>query len=661
MSANMLNLIIVLFLLLGTQIIALFVQNRVNKAYPGIKCWLIGSSLIALGFILLPAVSIESIKSVEKIASPLIVAGHLSLYVGVRRFFKRGTSLRIPSIVFLVFLSMYVYFWLIDNNDVTRAYILNAALLVISLFIVYELFFKKDKFLAGTANFTAAIFGIYAILNALRIAQVHQLGHVDTYSEQNFTMVTALFISVIVISNLWTFGLIIMVNQRLNHDNQLEKEISQFIFNTNIDAQTITRLDNGLVVDINEEFTVLTGYSKDEVLGESMRDSDFWVKPEDRRTFAKELNEKDIRKNRDFLFRRKDGSQFIGMISSKVIELESVPHIVSVIRDITKRKESENALIESEAKYRSVLNASPDDIKITDLEGYILMNSPAAKEMFGYDQEEDFTGIQILDFLKPEEIERAQLNILAMHEGSTQNTGEYQGVRKDGSIIDIEVNSGIIYNAHGQADNMIFVIRDITERKLIEQQMEELIEQLEVERNTAQLNSITDSLTGLYNRGYFDKTLWTEFSKAQQSASPLSLIMLDIDNFKKYNDHYGHPAGDRCIQMIATTLMGIVDGTSDTVARYGGEEFIVVLPSTEKEHAVMMGERIRKEIEALAIPHISSTVSDHVTVSVGISTVYPAELASPNEALKIVDDSLYAAKNSGRNCCVFSDRADESK
>lgn len=654
MGINLLTLIIVLFLILITQVIALSVQNRVNEKYPGVGYWLMGSILLAFGFIMLPMINIEILKDVVKLANPFIVLGHLVLFIGIKKFFNRKLSTWLWASSYIVFICVYYYFMFITEDIVLRTHSVNATILIISLLIAYELLFKKEKFLSSTANFTATVFLVYGLAHAVRIFQIHQVDSVSPYSDPSFSMVAVFFMSII-ISNLWTFGLIIMLNQRLNHDNCLEKEKMQFIFNTNLDAQTITRLDNGFVMDINDEFTKLTGYSKAETIGKSIRNSAFWVHPEDRKTFATALNHNDKRKNMEFYFRCKDASQFLGMISSKVIMIESVPHIVSVIRDITEKKKADNAIIESEAKYRSILNASPDDITITDLDGYILMNSPAAKEVFGYEVDfDEFIGMQLLDFIVPEDQARITADISAMRKGHEQNTNEYRGVRKDNSIFDIEINSGIIYDAQGDADKLVFIIRDITERKLIESQMQNLIDELEIEKNTAQLNSVTDSLTGLYNRGYFDKTLWAEFSTLTKTDCPLSLIMLDIDNFKKYNDTYGHPVGDRCIQMIATTLMSIVEGTMDTAARYGGEEFIVILPCTVEERARAIGERIRKEIEELAIPHSSSKTSEVVTVSVGILTAYPKDLDSPEVALKRVDNSLYTAKDSGRNCCVFN-------
>jgi len=298
-----------------------------------------------------------------------------------------------------------------------------------------------------------------------------------------------------------------MLNQRMNIDIKKEKEKLETIFNTNIDAQIISRLEDGLIINVNEGFSLLTGYLKPEITGIFIEDINFWSNFEDRQLFIKELRESDTLENKEFLFKRKDNSQYLGTISSRVIKMEDVDHIISVIHDITEKKEAENALIESEEKYRSILNASPDDITITDLEGNILMISPAGKEMFGYDSDyEKFTDMHLLDFIIPEDVNRAKENIKKLYQGGTLKSNEYKGVRRNNSIFDIEVNSRLIYNAEGLPTKMVFIVRDISERKETEQKINKLLQELEVEKNIAEQNSITDSLTGLANRRFFDES-----------------------------------------------------------------------------------------------------------------------------------------------------------
>ena len=176
-----------------------------------------------------------------------------------------------------------------------------------------------------------------------------------------------------------------------------------------------------------------------------------------------------------------------------------------------------------------------------------------------------------------------------------------------------------------------------------------LAEQLEAERNMAQLNSITDSLTGLANRRFFDEAMRTEFFRLKRSGAVLSLIMLDVDYFKKFNDTYGHLVGDACLKKIGNILKNVAGRSYDIAVRYGGEEFVLILPATEETGARKLAERISDEVNALAIPHSGSDVSKHVTVSIGVVSVSTAETETPEEVMSLVDEAMYFAKNGGRN------------
>lgn len=159
----------------------------------------------------------------------------------------------------------------------------------------------------------------------------------------------------------------------------------------------------------------------------------------------------------------------------------------------------------------------------------------------------------------------------------------------------------------------------------------------------------TDGLTGLYNRRHFQESLQGTWQRAQRDGSSVSLIMLDVDHFKKYNDHHGHPAGDRCLVQIAQAITGSVRGPDDIVARFGGEEFIVLLPQTNEREAHGVAERIRQSVQGRRIEHKASSTADFVTVSLGV-VHGQASLGLPESALvSQADAALYRAKQAGRN------------
>ena len=177
----------------------------------------------------------------------------------------------------------------------------------------------------------------------------------------------------------------------------------------------------------------------------------------------------------------------------------------------------------------------------------------------------------------------------------------------------------------------------------------------DVEEHLSNL-AIHDGLTGIYNRRYFDETLAREWKRTMREKAPLSLIMLDIDYFKKYNDTYGHQAGDECLRQVATTISGALRRPADMAARYGGEEFVVVLPNLKLEDSAKFGETIRAKIEALKMEHKQSDANPFITVSLGIASVVPSSISSYEELVGAADKALYSAKNKGRNrVCVAQD------
>ncbi|MEW6647585.1 MAG: diguanylate cyclase [Pseudomonadota bacterium] len=164
-----------------------------------------------------------------------------------------------------------------------------------------------------------------------------------------------------------------------------------------------------------------------------------------------------------------------------------------------------------------------------------------------------------------------------------------------------------------------------------------------------------DGLLGIANRRAFDETLAQEWGRAQRELAPLSLLMIDVDYFKNYNDSYGHQAGDRCLQQIAAAIAATLKRPADVVARYGGEEFAVVLPRTDAAGADGVARAIQNEVARLAIPHAASRASDQVTVSIGIATLAPAPGNSPEILIHGADSALYRAKHEGRNRRVHAE------
>ncbi len=177
----------------------------------------------------------------------------------------------------------------------------------------------------------------------------------------------------------------------------------------------------------------------------------------------------------------------------------------------------------------------------------------------------------------------------------------------------------------------------------------ELNRQLMASNRELERISQTDALMGIANRGCFDRALIREWRRAEREKVPLSLIMVDVDHFKSYNDTYGHQAGDHCLRHVAQAAEGALHRPCDLLARYGGEELVVLLPNTPEAGALVVGLHMAQSIRDLGLAHRASTTASIVTASFGLATLVPRESLRPEDLIAVADAALYRAKESGRN------------
>ncbi|MDB5896175.1 MAG: hypothetical protein JWQ88_3706 [Rhodoferax sp.] len=193
----------------------------------------------------------------------------------------------------------------------------------------------------------------------------------------------------------------------------------------------------------------------------------------------------------------------------------------------------------------------------------------------------------------------------------------------------------------GQPARVMMTYRDVSARVASELKLREVNEQL------AQL-SLTDALTGVANRRRFDQTLQAEWARCARSRSPIALLMIDIDYFKRYNDHYGHQGGDECLRLVASVLANCARRPDELLVRYGGEEFGVLMFGAELAEALKLAERCLEALRRAAIPHAASTLGSHVTLSIGVHSMVPGPGEAAAVLVRRADEALYAAKATGR-------------
>ena len=266
---------------------------------------------------------------------------------------------------------------------------------------------------------------------------------------------------------------------------------------------------------------------------------------------------------------------------------------------------------------------------------------PQIEELLGWPQEswksaEDWAGR-----MHPEDRESIVNYCVGQSDAGVDREADYRALTKDGSYVWIRDVVHVIRN-EGVVESLVGFMFDITERKKAEEELNRLNRELV-------LLSFNDSLTGISNRRMFDQTLTKEWGRAQRNQHPLSLIILDIDYFKQYNDQHGHQKGDDCLKTVAEELSKISQRSSDLIARYGGDELVILLPETSDREAINLAKKCLGAISNKKIPHGLSIVSDVLTASIGVSTCIPAVDTQPTLLLEAADRLLYQAKENGRN------------
>ena len=233
-------------------------------------------------------------------------------------------------------------------------------------------------------------------------------------------------------------------------------------------------------------------------------------------------------------------------------------------------------------------------------------------------------------------------------ESGIDHEADYRALTRDGDYVWIRDVVHVLRNDDGEVEALVGFMFDISERKKTEQELAALQRQLEE-------YSFKDGLTGVANRRMFDKVMEESWNDALRRRQPLSMLLLDIDYFKQYNDLHGHLAGDECLRRVGRILQSAARRSSDFVARFGGEEFVVVMPETDRSAAIMVAERCRTLLLKEQIAHGASGVGQLVTVSIGLGTITPGRDDNLTDFLKRVDERLYQAKNGGRNRMVIND------
>ncbi len=272
---------------------------------------------------------------------------------------------------------------------------------------------------------------------------------------------------------------------------------------------------------------------------------------------------------------------------------------------------------------------------------------PQIEKLLGWPQASWASSQDWIDRMHPDDKTWVVDYCIAKSIEGEDHEADYRAMTKDGDYVWIRDVVHVVRNADGTANALLGFMFDISERKKTEEKLITLQKKLEE-------LSFKDGLTGVANRRMFDSVMEVEWLNARRNNQPLSLIMVDIDYFKQYNDHYGHIQGDDCLKRVAQVLSTVATRSRDFCARFGGEEFVIVMPSTDAAAAKKVAERCHQMIFKEQILHAKSEVSQLLTISLGVSTIIPSAESESLAFIDEVDRLLYAAKQKGRNRIVSS-------
>jgi diguanylate cyclase (GGDEF)-like protein/PAS domain S-box-containing protein len=338
-----------------------------------------------------------------------------------------------------------------------------------------------------------------------------------------------------------------------------------------------------------------------------------------------------------------DDRLFLLLVHLFVLSAVAYPMGVAVVE----RRRMNQALADQHARlgrneslYRLLAHHASDVISRVRLDGRRVYVSPSVLDVLGWTVAEAMRP-DWQDNIHPDDLAGFTAARTRLSGGSDEAHTTYRFRRKDGAWAWIEARMHLVRAADGSPKEFVANSRNISRQKEAEQALEAALAEL------AEL-AATDALTGVANRRSFDAAFDQEWRRAMRSAEPTSLLLIDADHFKTYNDRYGHQAGDDCLRSIARTIADNLRRPHDLVARYGGEEFVAILPVTDEDGALRVADSIRRAVEEIGLPH-EGNATGVVTISVGVATMVPTGAIPMQDLVEAADVALYAAKHNGRN------------
>lgn len=385
---------------------------------------------------------------------------------------------------------------------------------------------------------------------------------------------------------------------------------------------------------VNAPMAQLLGYAREEMLGEEL----FKFMDPQHVAAAKanlERGRAGVHANYEFEFRRKDGEAVWTRIAATPLfdEQGAYQGALAGVIDITERKRAEEELFRRAQEFEALVERSPDIIARVDRSLRLRYINPAVERLTGRPREWFLGKTPAERELPPDEVAVREQALRHVFDTGRERVVEHKNPSLTG---DRYFQTRLVpeLDADNQVNAVLVVERDIDDLKRSQQKLEE--------------QTLLDPLTGVANRRFLERFGAREWSREARGHLPIAVIMIDIDRFKAYNDHYGHGQGDECLRRVATVLRGELHRPADTLVRYGGEEFVAILPECDLTAAQEVAERLRRAVEACNLPHFGPRKGKRVSISLGVAAMNAHE-GEFQDLLAAADAALYRAKEKGRN------------
>lgn len=462
------------------------------------------------------------------------------------------------------------------------------------------------------------------------------------------------------------------------------------IFHSNPDAISISTLADGRYIDVNDSFLHMFEYGREEVIGHTCFELNVWSHVGDIETVRQLLISNKLIRGQEYKCRTRLGRQILVLYSAELITLNDEPCILAFRKDITEYRRTERLMVQQAERDQLLAQMTQRIRQSLDLDEILNTAVLEIRQILKTDRvivyciPEQGDGEVIVESVDPQwpsmmgqmiadPAGMANHSALAidqdeLHEDDLENLAnelpelEYTHLLEQfdvqsNLVIPIfagDVSWGFLEVHHCSARRQwqpweVNLLTQLSDQLSIAIQQSQLYMKLREANHELQRIALLDGLTRIANRRCFNAQLEQEWRRSAREQQPLSLLLCDIDYFKPYNDHYGHPAGDQCLINVAQALVRASRRPADLVARYGGEEFAVILPNTNQSGAIQVAQAMKLQIKRLNIPHKFSQVSSQLTMSMGLATIVPQPNSSYEPLIKAADEALYTAKLRGRD------------